>query len=156
MKTYMKRALGLLVAMGAMSLTSMQVRAADADPLESYYGNTVACQNQVTKATCRLWLNRDGKYFSFYDVGTQAKMPDSNGPFKINGREGTFTLRKENGNYKLCLWVAAPRIKITAEQQREIYSEGACYPFTPKKVGDSWTEKDLMGRDVKMWLMQGR
>lgn len=127
-----------------------------ADPLAGYYDNTLVCQNQTTKAKCWLWLNRDGRYFAFYDVGPQAKAPDINGPFKINGREGTYTLRKDDGKYKLCLWIAAPRPKITAELQQEIFSEAACYAFTPHKAGDTWTSKDIGGRDYKFWLMEGR
>lgn len=159
MKTIVNCASRMLVALsaaGVLLLSFNTVSAADADPLAAYYDNTLVCQNQVTKAKCRLWLNRDGKYFAFYDLGSQSKMPDINGPFQINGREGTYTLRKEDGKSKLCLWIAAPRIKINAEQQREVFSEAGCNDFTAHKLGDTWTEKDLMGRDVKFWLMAGR
>jgi hypothetical protein len=126
------------------------------DPLAAYYENTLACQNQESKAVCRVWLNRDGHYYAFYALGPQAKPPDIDGPFRIEGREGTYTLRAEAGAYQLCLWVAAPRIRIGAEKQRELYSEATCYAFTPHKVGDSWSENDLSGRSNKLWLLAGR
>ena len=50
-----------------------QAAAPAADPLAAYYDNTLACQNQVSKAVCRVWLNRDGHYYAFYDLGVQAK-----------------------------------------------------------------------------------
>jgi hypothetical protein len=127
-----------------------------ADPLAAYYDNTLACQDQASKAVCRVWLNRDGHYYAFYDLGPQAKQPDIDGPFRIEGREGTYTLRSEAGSYQLCLWVAAPRIRIGAEKQREIYSEATCYAFTPHKLGESWNESDSSGRSIKLWLLAGR
>jgi hypothetical protein len=130
--------------------------AATTDPLVNYYTNTLTCRNEVTKAICRVWLNRDGQYFAFYNLGAQAKAPDINGPFQINGRTGTWTVRPDGNGVKLCLWVAAPRTKILAEQRQEMYSEATCYPFTPHKVGDKWTEKDLQGRELTLWLTEGR
>jgi hypothetical protein len=106
-----------------------------ADPLAAYYDNTLACQDQASKAVCRVWLNRDGHYYAFYDLGPQAK---------------------QAGSYQLCLWVAAPRIRIGAEKQREIYSEATCYAFTPHKLGESWNESDSSGRSIKLWLLAGR
>jgi hypothetical protein len=151
------RTLKFLPLAGACLLPLCALSAAPAaDPLANYYDNTLACQNQVSKGVCRVWLNRDGHYFVFYDLGAQAKPPDINGPFRIEGREGTYTLREEAGSYQLCLWVAAPRIRIGAEQQRELYSEATCYAFTPHKVGDSWSENDLAGRSNKLWLLAGR
>ena len=46
-------------------------------------------------------MNRDGHYYAFYDLGPQAKQPDIDGPFRIEGREGTYTLRTEAGSYAL-------------------------------------------------------
>jgi hypothetical protein len=133
-----------------------QSAAPPADPLANYYDNTLACQNQVSKGVCRVWLNRDGHYFAFYDLGKQETPPGIDGPFRIEGREGTYTVRSEGGSYQLCLWVMAPRIRIGAEKQRELYSETTCYPFTPHKVGESWSEDDLAGRSNKLWLLPGR
>lgn len=151
----------VFAAFAAMVVMSGSVVAADkkvavTDPVANYYDNTLTCQNQVTKAVCRVWLNRDGRYYVFYNLGAQPKMPDINGPFQINGRTGTYTIRNDDGQTRLCLWVEAPRIKINAEQQREMYSEATCYPFTPHKVGDKWSEKDLLGRDLTLWLTEGR
>ncbi|MFT3906956.1 MAG: hypothetical protein QM718_11670 [Steroidobacteraceae bacterium] len=130
--------------------------AAPLDPLAELYGNTLVCQNQVTKAKCRLWVNPDGKYFAFFDNGSQPNPPDINGPFQIEGREGTYTVRNDTGANQLCLWIAAPRIKLLAEANKEMYSESACYALGAHKVGESWVEKDASGRDVKFWLMAGR
>ncbi len=159
MNNYLNCARRLMALLGAAAVACMlavPASAADADPLAAYYDNTLVCQNQVTKAKCRLWLNRTGKFYVFYDLGSQPKKPDINGPFQINGREGTYTLRKDGAKYKLCLWPAAPRIYINAEQQREVFTDAGCNDFTPHKLNDSWTDKDLVGRDVKFWLMEGR
>jgi len=151
-----------LLALAAAGATTHWAAAADAksaataDPLANYYTSTLICEDQTTKAQCRLWLNPDGKYFAFYNLGPQSKVPDINGPFQVEGREGTYTLRDDGGVYQLCLWVAAPRIRIGAEVAGEMYSEAACYPFAPHKAGDAWNDKDLVGRDTKFWLMKGR
>lgn len=150
-------ALMLSLAAGAVAVAADKKTPAPADPLANYYDNTLSCRNEVTKAICRVWLNRDGKYFVFYNLGAQPKAPDINGPFQINGRAGTYTVRTgASGQVKLCLWVEAPRIKILAEQKQEMYSQATCYPFTPHKVGDKWTEQDLQGRELTMWLTEGR
>jgi hypothetical protein len=147
-----------LIALVGVSLMPILAPAAapPADPLAAYYENTLACQDQVSKAVCRVWLNRDGHYYAFYDLGPQERPPGIDGPFRIEGREGTYTLRTEAGSYQLCLWVAAPRIRIGAEKQRELYSEASCYAFMPHKVGESWNESDSSGRSIKLWLLAGR
>jgi hypothetical protein len=133
--------------------------AADEDVLGAYFGNTYIWKNQVSNATGRMWLNADGKYFVFFNMGTQAKMPDDhgNGPWQVQGREGTYTLRRGADGMQLCLWPATRRVDIGAAQSGEIYAESKCYDFTPQQVGASWTAKgDAKGRDYKFWLVKGR
>lgn len=148
--------LSALLLAGLLPLSLHAAKPATTDPLANYYENTLACQNQQSKAVCRLWLNRDGRYYVFYDLGPQAKMADIDGPFRIEGREGTFTLRRDGGKYQLCLWVAAPRILLGAEREQELFSEARCYPFTPHQVGDRWSQSDPAGRDNTLWLLKGR
>ena len=147
----------LLAALSLMfALTSISTSANAADPLANYYGNTLFCQNQETQAKCWLWLEPDGNYYAFYYLGRPDSAPAINGPFTVNGRDGTYTLRGDKENYELCLWPAAPRIKINAEQQQEIFAGDGCYPFEIKKVGSKWDGADLVGRQVRFWLMEGR
>jgi hypothetical protein len=122
-----------------------------------YFDNTLIWQNQATGATGRLWLNQDGHYFAFYNLGPQPKPPDVNGPFQVEGRLGTFTLRSEGGAAQLCLWPASPRMQLSAQIQHELFSEGMCYDFVPHAVGDIWTESaDPLHRSYKFWLVKGR
>ena len=141
----------------ALLLAALPAVAADPDPLASYYENTLIWQNQATKAIGRLWLERDGRYFAFYNVGPQSTPPGANGPFQVQGREGTYTLRNGAAPYQLCLWPAAPRVRIGAEAARELHAEGACYRFTPRDVGAMWDETaDPLNRPYRFWLVKGR
>jgi len=138
-------------------LLSLALPLLAAEPLSEYYDNTLVWQNQSTRAVGRMWLNRDGHYFAFYNMGPQAKVPDTNGPFQVQGRQGSYTLREQDGHYSLCLWPAAPRMRIGAEVQHELFSEGACYSFVPHKSGELWMEDNDPGsRSYKMWLVKGR
>jgi hypothetical protein len=149
-----KHHLSWLVAWLAIAIPAL---AADADPLANYYDNTLVWQNQATRAIGRIWLNRDGRYFAFYNVGPQSTPPGTNGPFQVQGREGSYTLRKSAAPYQLCLWPAAPRMRIGAEVARELHAEGACYRFTPREVGAEWNETaDPLNRPYKFWLVMGR
>lgn len=147
----------VLLAGGAAIALSVTLAAAEMEPLGSYYDNTLIWQNQTTKAIGRIWLNRDGKYYAFYDMGVQPVPPTANGPYRVQGREGTWTLRNGSAPYQLCLWPRAPRINIGAAVQKELYAEGACYSFTPHAVGETWTENgDTTGRPYKFWFVKGR
>jgi hypothetical protein len=140
----------------ALWLGAIPARAAD-DALASYFDNTLVWQNQVSKFTGRLWLNRDGKYYAFYDMGEQSVPPDTNGPFRVQGREGTYTLRGSAAPYQLCLWPAAPRIVIGADKANEVYASGRCYEFTPHAAGEQWNESaDPTQRSYRFWLRAGR
>jgi hypothetical protein len=123
----------------------------------NYFDNTLIWQNQATGATGRIWLNPDGRYFAFYNLGPQPRPPDIHGPFQVEGRTGTFTVRSENGAAQLCLSPASPRIELGAQLQHELYSEGMCYGFDPHAVGDSWSATaDPLARSYKFWLVKGR
>ena len=67
----------------ALVAPSLGALAADADPLAAYYDNTLVWQNQATKAVGRMWLNRDGRYYSFYDVGVQSVPPGAEGALVV-------------------------------------------------------------------------
>jgi len=140
-------------ALGGARLAS----AADSDVLSRYFANTLIWQNQNTHAIGRLWLNADGHYFAFYNLGPQAQMPDANGPFQVQGREGTYTLRHEDAGYQLCLWPAAPRIAIGAQRQGELYAGADCYAFTPHEVGEEWHATLAAGAaSYRFWFVSGR
>jgi hypothetical protein len=144
----------LLVALLAMARPLL---AGDLAALHEYFENTLIWHNQVTGATGRLWLNQDGHYFAFYNLGPQIKPPDVNGPFQVEGRIGTFTLRTERGASLLCLWPASPRLQLAAQIQHELYSEPMCYDFVPHAVDDVWNESaDPLHRSYKFWLVKGR
>jgi hypothetical protein len=131
--------------------------AGDLAPLQQYFENTLIWKNQATGATGRIWLNPDGRYFAFYNLGPQPKPPDVHGPFQIEGRLGTFTLRSEGSSSLLCLWPASPRLELGAQLQHEVYSEAMCYEFVPHAIGDSWDEDaDPLHRPYKFWLVKGR
>jgi hypothetical protein len=131
--------------------------AEDLTPLHQYFDNTLIWKNQATGATGRIWLNADGRYFAFYNLGPQPKPPDVHGPFQIEGRPGTFTLRAEGSESLLCLWPASRRLELGAQLQHELYSEAMCYEFAPHAIGDSWIEDaDPLHRPYKFWLVKGR
>lgn len=145
-----------LLAGAMLAVGTLRAAGAD-DPLANYYDNTLIWQNPATHAIGRLWLERDGHYFAFYNVGAQSQPATPDGPFQVQGREGTYTLRTAGSGWRLCLWPAAPRIRIGAEGQRELYAGADCYLFSPHAVGDSWTESaDSAGRDYRFWLARGR
>jgi hypothetical protein len=146
------RSLALLL-LGASAVA----RAADAGPVADYFGNTLIWKNLSTQAVGRLWLDADGTYHVFYNLGPQARPPDINGPFQVEGRLGTYTVRDDAGPLALCLWPAAPRVVLGAEKQRELYAEGRCYPFEPRKPGESWKQSaDPTAREYKFWFVPGR
>ena len=145
-----------IASTAVLMLVALSSLAAD-DTLGAYFDNTLVWQNQASKSTGRLWLNRDGKYYAFYDVGEQKQPPMADGPFRVQGREGTYTLRGTSAPYQLCLWPAAPRIVIGAEKANEVYAGARCYDFTPRAVGDTWTETaDPTNRSYKFYLRKGR
>jgi hypothetical protein len=156
MRTPRPLAAAIIAALTLLAV-SAAARALDGGVLADYYDNTLIWQNQVTHAVGRIWLNRDGQYYVFYNMGPQARPPDINGPFQVQGRVGAYTLREDGGVYQLCLWPAAPRTRIGAEVQHELFAEGACYRFNLHHPGDVWHESnDTEGRDYKLWLVRGR
>jgi hypothetical protein len=142
---------------GALALSVQPLLAGETSALQDYFNNTLIWQNQASGATGRIWLNPDGRYYAFYNLGPQPKPPDVHGPFQIEGRQGTFTLRNEAAGSLLCLWPASPRPELKAQQQHELYSEPMCYPFVPHSVGDIWDDSaDPLNRAYKFWLVKGR
>jgi hypothetical protein len=141
----------------ALCAATQPLLAVDLSVLRDYFDNTLIWRNQVTGATGRIWLNPDGRYYSFYNLGPQPKPPDSHGPFQIEGRMGTFSLRAESSAPMLCLSPASPRFDLGAQLQHELYSEALCYGFVAHAVGDIWTESaDPLSRSYKFWLVKGR
>ena len=150
-----KRLSGLVLVL--MLCLAASLRAADGGTLGDYYDNTLIWQNQISRAVGRLWLNRDGRYYAFYNLGSQSRPPDVNGPFQVEGRIGTYTVREDAGQSLLCLWPAAPRTRLGAEIQHELFAENRCYRLPLHRVGDSWTQlDDTDGRAYKYWFVPGR
>lgn len=133
------------------------VGAAD-DPLAAYYGNTLLCQNQSTRAVCHVWLNPDKSYFLMYDRGVQKEVPTTgkNGNYRIEGRRGTYELKGKPGAYEVCLKPnAVPDKKFAIEVAGEIYAGKACYVLPEHKVGESWMQTVAGDKQYKMWLVKG-
>ena len=122
--------------------------------LAGYYGNSLVCRNEKTRAICHVWLDADGRYYAFYDLGAQGRPAGIHGPFEIEGREGRYTLRGRSGTFQVCLHPNPP-MKIGAEQARELFSRAACYPLAIHRVGDEW-EIGWHGQRYTLWLLAGR
>jgi len=122
--------------------------------LANYYGNSLVCRNEKTQATCHVWLDADGRYYAFYDLGPRGKPAGIHGPFAIEGREGRYTLSGRSDAFELCLH-PRPAVKLGAERAREIFSQAACYPLSRHRVGDQW-EVEWQGVRYTLWLLAGR
>ncbi len=122
--------------------------------LSHYYGNSLVCRNEKTRAICHVWLDADGRYDAFYDLGAQGKPVGIHGPFEIEGREGRYTLRRRSGAFEVCLQPQPP-MKIEAERAHELFSQAACYPLSRHRVGDQW-EVEWQGVRYTLWLLAGR
>ncbi|MGC3980482.1 MAG: hypothetical protein QM808_04400 [Steroidobacteraceae bacterium] len=145
--------LTLPAAVGVLHAASS---AAADSPLTAYYGNTLLCQNQSSKAICHIWLNQDGSYFLMYDRGVQADVPTgAKGNYRIEGRRGTYELKGAAGAYQVCLQPNAVDGKQFAiETAGEIYAGKSCYVLPEKQVGDSWMQSSG-SQQYKMWLVKG-
>lgn len=130
--------------------------AADFTPLQSFFDNTLVCQDHDTKAVCHVWLNADGSYYVFYDLGTQLKPALIDGPFQFEGREGTYVLKEQAAGVEVCLRPAAPVVSLAAQRAHEFLSEAECYPLALHNVGARWQQADRRGREYTFWLMAGR
>jgi hypothetical protein len=141
----------------ALALSVQPLLAGETSALHEYFDNTLIWQNRASGAIGRIWLNPDGRYYAFYNLGPQPKAPDVHGPFQIEGRSGTFTMRNMPAGSLLCLWPSSPRAELKAQQQRELYSEAMCYTFVLHSVGDVWDDSaDPLHRAYRFWLVKGR
>jgi len=122
--------------------------------LTHYYGNSLVCRDEKTRAICHVWLDADGRYYAFYDLGARGKPAGIHGPFEIEGREGRYTLRGRSGAFEVCLQPQPP-MKIGAERAHELFSQAACYPLSRRRVGDQW-ELEWQGVRYTLWLLAGR
>jgi hypothetical protein len=149
-------ALPPLLALTSLCWAAGTAPPVDNSPLASYFDNSLVCEDQSTRATCRLWLYRDGSYRAFFAVAAPPAAPDIHGPFRINGREGTYTLREDGSRHQLCLFAGAPRVLLSAERQQVLFAESRCYPVEAHRVGDRWTQADALGHRYRLWLLEGR
>jgi hypothetical protein len=150
----------LLAACAALAVLTVGVTpvaiAADFTPLQSFFDNTLICQDHDTKAVCHVWLNSDGSYYVFYDLGPQPKPALINGPFQFEGREGTYLLKAQAAGVEVCLRPSAPVVALAAQRAHEFLSEAQCYPLALHNVGARWQQADRRGREYTFWLMAGR
>jgi hypothetical protein len=72
----------------ALALSVQPLLADETSALHDYFHNTLIWQNQASRATGRIWLNPDGRYYAFYNLGPQPKAPDVHGPFQVEGAPG--------------------------------------------------------------------
>ena len=140
-------------ALAALSVGTVPA-ATSADALASYYENSLVCQNQKTHAVCHLWLNPDGTYYAFYDLGPQSKPAQIDGPFEIEGREGHYRVVPRPGVLEVCLQ-PRPSVRLAAQSAHELFSEAACYAVAPHEVGDKWVTR-WRGARYTLWLLKGR
>jgi hypothetical protein len=140
-------ALGVLGA-GTVAATTWS------DPLASYYGNSLVCQNQKTHAVCHVWLNPDGSYYSFYDLGPQPEPAQINGPFQVEGREGRYSVTARSGVLEVCMRPQPP-VLLAAQSAHELFSEAACYPIAHHDIGDKWVTH-WKGAQYTLWLLERR
>jgi hypothetical protein len=148
----------LRIALSLLILAGAPVFSADSLELavQSYLGNTLVCHNPTSGVVCRLWLNADGRYFVFFNRGALEGPATLQGPFQIEMREGRYTVRSDSIVPQLCLWPAAPRIKLDVEAEREIFSAAECYALPQLTVGQTVPGRDAAGRVVQFWLLAGR
>lgn len=145
----------LVTVVSAFGATSSM--AAD-DSISAYYGNTLLCQNQTSKAICHVWFNQDGTYFLMYDRGVQPDVPvtGNNANYRIEGRKGTYTVQGKSGAYEVCLKPdVVPGKKFAIEAASEIYAGKSCYVLPEHKVGESWMQTAGGNQQYKMWLVKG-
>jgi hypothetical protein len=91
------------VAIAALSIGAAHVAATDADPLESYYGNTLVCAAaQTGNDLCHLWLNRDGTFINFDRSGGHA------GHYRVGPR-------RPDGKVPVCQFWDTPNMMMPAE-----------------------------------------
>jgi hypothetical protein len=143
-------------ACAALAVVTPVAIAADFTPLQSFFDNTLICQDRDTKAVCHVWFNSDGSYYVFYDLGLQPKPALVDGPFQFEGREGTYLLKEQAGGVEVCLRPAIPVVALAAQHAHEFLSEAECYPLALHNVGARWQQADRRGREYTFWLMAGR
>lgn len=157
---FIKPGIRFHLATAAIVLSTLvtNVGSAADDPLSAYYGNTLLCQNQSTKAICHVWLNQDKSYFLMYDRGVQKEVPvtGNNANYRIEGRRGTYELKGKPGAYEVCLKPDnVPNKKFAIETAGEIYAGKACYVLPERKLGESWLQTAAGDKQYKMWLVKG-
>jgi hypothetical protein len=146
----------ILGAFAALAAVTPEAIAADFTPLQSFFENTLICQDHDTKAVCHAWFNSDGSYYVFYDLGPQSKPAAIDGPFQFEGREGTYTLKLQGAGVEVCLRPATPVVALAAQHAQEFLSDAQCYPLALHNVGARWQQADSRGREYTFWLLAGR
>jgi hypothetical protein len=143
-------------ACSALVASTTSVTAANLTSLQSFFENTLVCQDHETKAVCRVWFNDDGGYYVFYDLGAQSKPASIKGPFQFEGREGTYSVNEQTDGVEVCLHPATPVVSLAAQSAHEFLSEAECYALVLHAVGARWQQSDRRGRQYTFWLMAGR
>jgi hypothetical protein len=145
-----------LSAFAALAMVTPKVLAADFTPMQSFFDNTLICQDHDSKAVCHVWFNSDGSYDVFYDLGPQPKPAAIDGPFQFEGREGTYLLKVQGAGVEVCLHPATPVVALAAQHAHEFLSEAKCYALALHHVGARWQQADSRGREYTFWLLAGR
>jgi hypothetical protein len=154
----LRSVVGSFILAGFASLVTATPRAIAADftPLQSFFDNTLICEDHDTKAVCHAWFNSDGRYYVFYDLGPQPKPASIDGPFQFEGREGRYSLKLKGAGVEVCLRPAAPVVALAAQRAHEFLSDATCYPLALHNVGTRWQQADRRGREYTFWLLAGR
>lgn len=122
----------------------------------AYFSGSVVCLNAVTRASCQLLLEPDGRYIVAINRGPQAEMPSIDGPWQIEARSGRYRLRAMGGQTQLCLQPDGRSGGYASERASELFAGAGCYPFALHASGESWTQADSLGRTNQMWLVGAR
>ncbi len=148
--------ISLLIACLLM-LNGLHVSQAASDPLARYYDNTLFCQIRSLGALCRIWIDPNGYYTTFYDHGTQSTPADVNkGPWQFESQEGRYTLKGKRGAYQLCLTPNPQPVVLAMASKHLLYAETACYELPEHNIGDKWIQRDSADREYTLWLLKNR
>ena len=125
-------------------------------PPSIYFENSLVCRNQTNGTSCQLWLNKDGTYQVMFNRGPQEAKPSANGPWQLEGRDGTYSMRERDGVSQVCLQPNSGSGSYEVERANEIFASAGCYPLELHSLGEKWDQKDGAGHTYTMWLVEGR
>jgi hypothetical protein len=142
---------------GPLSISADILLAGVPDPFVTYYGNTLFCQIRDSATQCRLWIDPDGRYKLFYDLGPQLAPADVNtGPWRFESQEGHYRIQSNIAGPQLCLTPNLQPVKLVIVSEHMLYADARCYDLAAHELGERWNQRDSMARQYSFWLLKGR